>query len=151
MTDTQYFYTKTRNYRVFYAAATTGARYALGLGGAVAAYCILDDSAGWLREQLGWAADTHQVVRDTSVPVHDHRRRLSEIRDVEGDRWSGWRQGPVHWEDGAFAGLLMGAGVGFACELTLHTRVQCTHGWLTWSVVKAAAEFRVFGTFYTDV
>ena len=93
--ETQYFYTKTRNYRVFFAAARTGARYALGLGAATTAFVLLEEGSGVMREQyLG-------------------RRALKSRRASE--RYS-WRDGGVGWEDGAVAGGFMGAGVGLACE-----------------------------------
>nr|XP_019010777.1 uncharacterized protein I206_04080 [Kwoniella pini CBS 10737]OCF49558.1 hypothetical protein I206_04080 [Kwoniella pini CBS 10737] len=78
-----YFYTKTRNYRVFFGAAKTGSRFALGLGGATAVYVLLDESIGFIRERL--------------VGV---KERIS------------WRNGGVAWEDGALSGGIMGLGVG---------------------------------------
>jgi hypothetical protein len=48
----QYFYTKTRNYRIFFAALRTGARYAMALSGATAAYVFMDESIGYIREQV---------------------------------------------------------------------------------------------------
>lgn len=36
-------------------------------------------------------------------------------RAVEGKK-EGWRKGQVRWEDGAVAGMIMGAGVGFVCK-----------------------------------
>lgn len=36
-------------------------------------------------------------------------------RAVEAKK-EGWREGEVKWEDGAVAGMIMGAGVGFVCE-----------------------------------
>lgn len=35
-------------------------------------------------------------------------------RAVEAKK-EGWREGEVRWEDGAVAGMIMGAGVGFIC------------------------------------
>ncbi|RSH81585.1 hypothetical protein EHS25_006207 [Saitozyma podzolica] len=108
-----YFYTKTRNYRVFFAAARTGARYALGLGGATAAYVLLDESVGWTREQVFGAA---QSSASTSIPAPP---AVPDATDAEpgSSRRIGWREGPVRWEDGAIAGGVMGAVVGTAYRL----------------------------------
>ena len=97
--DRQYFYTKTRNYRVFYSAVKTGAKYALALGGATTAYCLLDESVGWVRERV-FSLDGPVVA----PPNAEH----------EGGRIS-WRTGPIQWEDGAVAGTILGAGVGTIC------------------------------------
>ncbi|GFZ44130.1 hypothetical protein JCM24511_01851 [Saitozyma sp. JCM 24511] len=108
-----YFYTKTRNYRVFFAAARTGARYALGLGGATAAYVLLDESVGWTREQIFGAA---QSSASTSIPAPP---AVPDVTEAEAgpSRRVGWREGPVRWEDGAIAGGVMGAVVGTAYRL----------------------------------
>jgi hypothetical protein len=105
----QYFYTKTRNYRVFFAAARTGAKYAIGLGGATAAYVLLDESVGCTREQITGAATTTSPAPASLSGVEEHDRPGRV----------GWRSGPVRWEDGSVAGGIMGAVVGAACAFPL--------------------------------
>ncbi|WVQ99251.1 hypothetical protein IAU59_006383 [Kwoniella sp. CBS 9459] len=110
-----YFYTKTRNYRVFFGAARTGAKYAAGLGGATAAYVLLDESIGWSREHLfGYTPPTH-----TSGPTPGALLDAgADDEDGEGiKKRVGWRRGPVQWEDGALAGGIMGFVVGMSYRL----------------------------------
>ncbi|WOO85583.1 uncharacterized protein LOC62_07G009084 [Vanrija pseudolonga] len=82
-----YFYTKTRNYRVFFAGLRGGSKYALGLGTAAALFVAVDEGVGYLRERLLDPAITREDARTPPNP-----------------RREGWRKGPVHWEDGAIAG-----------------------------------------------
>ncbi|OCF36696.1 hypothetical protein I317_03003 [Kwoniella heveanensis CBS 569] len=103
-----YFYTKTRNYRVFFGAARTGAKYALGLGGATAAYVLLDESIGWSREHLFGYTPPPQSV--STLEADDGEEGSSKKR-------VGWRRGPVQWEDGALAGGIMGFVVGMTYRL----------------------------------
>ncbi|WWD17464.1 hypothetical protein CI109_101905 [Kwoniella shandongensis] len=101
-----YFYTKTRNYRVFFGALRSGGKYALGLGGATAGYFLVDESVGWTRERLfGPKGDVAPQLDD-------------EDEEEEGIyRKTGWRKGQVMWEDGAAAGGLLGLVVGTAYRL----------------------------------
>ncbi|WWC70392.1 uncharacterized protein I206_104342 [Kwoniella pini CBS 10737] len=97
-----YFYTKTRNYRVFFGAAKTGSRFALGLGGATAVYVLLDESIGFIRERL-------VGVKGQNDPTPGGRGLLE---DSEKKERISWRNGGVAWEDGALSGGIMGLGVG---------------------------------------
>lgn len=76
--------------------------YALGLGGASAAFVLLDESAGLLREQLVGV----QPLADDRAGTEVGRQR----------RRRGWREGQVHWADGAIAGTIMGTAVGTTCQ-----------------------------------
>ncbi|WVQ67864.1 uncharacterized protein L199_006069 [Kwoniella botswanensis] len=102
-----YFYTKTRNYRVFFGAAKTGSKYALGLGGATATYVLLDESIGYIRESIFGP----KGVQD---PTPGGRGLLE---DREKKERASWRKGGVGWEDGGIAGGLMGLGVGVGYRL----------------------------------
>ncbi|KAK4689927.1 hypothetical protein P7C73_g190, partial [Tremellales sp. Uapishka_1] len=97
-----YFYTKTRNYRVFFSALRTGGKYAAVLGAATSLYVVTDEAVGWARER-----------------VFPHLEQMEQkMLRVEGmPKREGWRKGPVHWEDGAVAGSLMGMVVGIAYRL----------------------------------
>ncbi|WWC61680.1 uncharacterized protein I303_104265 [Kwoniella dejecticola CBS 10117] len=97
-----YFYTKTRNYRVFFGAAKTGSKFALGLGGATALYVLLDESIGFIRESI-------VGVKGEADPTPGGRGLLE---DSEKKQRVSWRKGGVAWEDGALAGAIMGVGVG---------------------------------------
>ncbi|KAL7421736.1 hypothetical protein Q5752_003507 [Cryptotrichosporon argae] len=115
-----YFYTKTRNYRVFFGALRTGGRYALGFGAAGAAYVCVDEGVGWARERV-FHPELHARPADASVTADaDAGEGEGESegaaggarRNSVGERAArGWRRGPVHWEDGAAAGGLL-AGIG---------------------------------------
>lgn len=96
-----YFYTKTRNYRVMLQGLKTGAKYALNFGGAVAAFVVAEEGAGWLRERL----------EPPSRP------------NPNQDRYS-WRKGPVHPADGAVAGGTLAAIAGLACEFPHRRREE---------------------------
>ncbi|WVW83699.1 hypothetical protein I302_105720 [Kwoniella bestiolae CBS 10118] len=102
-----YFYTKTRNYRVFFGAAKTGSKYALGLGGATATYVLLDESIGYLRECM-------TGPRGVQDPTPGGRGLLE---DRERKERVSWRRGGSAWEDGGIAGGLMGLGVGVGYRL----------------------------------
>ncbi|WVF71636.1 hypothetical protein IAT40_006444 [Kwoniella sp. CBS 6097] len=120
-----YFYTKTRNYRVFFGAARTGAKYALGLGGATAAYVLLDESIGWTREQLfGYTlplpppSASPQAHSHSQIPVSPSSGVDVDESESEGRKKRvGWRKGGVQWEDGALAGGIMGFVVGLSYRL----------------------------------
>lgn len=101
----QYFYTKTRNYRILYGALRTGGKYAAALSSATLAYVVLDEGVGVAREAvLGPKAGG----------------QWRETESQEGmPRRVGWRQGGVWWGDGIIAGGLLGAGVGTICECTV--------------------------------
>ncbi|WVR07206.1 hypothetical protein IAU60_004247 [Kwoniella sp. DSM 27419] len=115
-----YFYTKTRNYRVFFGAAKTGARYALGLGGATAAYVLLDEGIGYAREQMfGPSGPAPSLTENSLPPAREFSYDEFAEEDLEDGRGRrvGWRKGGVKWEDGALAGGLMGLGVGSVYRL----------------------------------
>lgn len=91
------------------------------------AYCILDESVGWMRERIEEMAEhgSNRMGKGkgkgrATPQSFDHEQ------DHLQDRWSGWRRGAVHWEDGAIAGMLMGAGVGFASESTSTALLEIT-------------------------
>ncbi|OWZ59203.1 hypothetical protein J010_00101 [Cryptococcus neoformans] len=100
-----YFYTKTRNYRVFFGALKAGGKYALGLGGATAGFVLVDESVGWAREQVFGPAGEIQDVAQSGPEGSAMKRK------------AGWRKGEVKWEDGGVAGGLMGLVVGTAYKL----------------------------------
>ena len=110
----QYFYQKTRNYRVMLAAARTGGKYGLALGGATAVYVLLDESVGWAREDYFGVKEESPEARVDEVDMEDGTRRKKVS----------WRRGGVEWEDGAVAGGLLGAGVGTACEFCSGSAAQ---------------------------
>ncbi|KAI9639575.1 uncharacterized protein MKK02DRAFT_39895 [Dioszegia hungarica] len=116
-----YFYTKTRNYRVFFSAAKMGAKYALGLGGATAGFVLLDEGAGWVRERVVGVEAAGTLDRKGKGRAVDSTSdggetlRMEEEKLIRGRK--GWRKGAVHWEDGAVAGMVMGAGVGLLYTL----------------------------------
>ncbi|CAK9786445.1 hypothetical protein CC85DRAFT_287078 [Cutaneotrichosporon oleaginosum] len=93
-----YFYTKTRNYRVFFAACKYGARYALGLGAAALAFTTAEEYIGYTREKyFPKASDAFATPKDP--------KRTS------------WRAGPPHIEDGMLAGSLLTFFAGLAYRL----------------------------------
>lgn len=96
----QYFYLKTRNYRMIAGGLRSGAKYAFGLGGATALYVMTDEATGWVRER---------IFDGSKVPFR------AAPTNVNPDRW-GWRKGPVHYEDGIAAGSVLGMVVGLGCE-----------------------------------
>lgn len=129
-TSKQYFYTKTRNYRIFFAALRTGSRYALALSGATAAYVLMDESIGYARERfLGYRAEEGAVV-DDPLSGDSTRGGSGGVREavpwrseksldrsgVEIPRRVGWREGGVSLWDGGLAGGIMGLGVGTICK-----------------------------------
>ncbi|BEJ11978.1 hypothetical protein CspHIS471_0204380 [Cutaneotrichosporon sp. HIS471] len=93
-----YFYTKTRNYRVFFAACKYGARYSLGLGAAALAFTTAEEYIGYRREKhFPKASDAF------ATPVDPKR--------------TSWRKGPPHIEDGMLAGSLLTIFAGMAYRL----------------------------------
>ncbi|KIY36369.1 hypothetical protein I305_01230 [Cryptococcus gattii E566] len=108
-----YFYTKTRNYRVFFGALKAGGKYALGLGGATAGFVLVDESVGWAREQvLGPAGEIQGAVTQDGDAFGLGQGEGSQVK-----RKAGWRKGEVKWEDGGVAGGLMGLVVGTTYKL----------------------------------
>ncbi|KIR67162.1 hypothetical protein I314_02375 [Cryptococcus bacillisporus CA1873] len=108
-----YFYTKTRNYRVFFGALKAGGKYALGLGGATAGFVLVDESVGWAREQVfGPAGEIQGAVAQDGDAFGLGQGEGSQVK-----RKAGWRKGEVKWEDGGVAGGLMGLVVGTAYKL----------------------------------
>ncbi|WRT66184.1 uncharacterized protein IL334_003137 [Kwoniella shivajii] len=106
-----YFYTKTRNYRVFFGAAKTGSKYFLGLGGATAVYVLLDESIGSIRESIFGPRGVIDPTPGGRALLES--KSINEAEGGEGEnRRVGWRKGGVMWEDGSLAGGLMGLGVG---------------------------------------
>ncbi|TXT03840.1 hypothetical protein VHUM_04361 [Vanrija humicola] len=95
-----YFYTKTRNYRVFFAGLRGGSKYALGLGTAAALFVAVDEGVGYARERL----------LDPAITREDERTPPNPRRE-------GWRKGPVHWEDGAIAGSTLAVVAGLVYKL----------------------------------
>ncbi|KAL1405429.1 hypothetical protein Q8F55_009060 [Vanrija albida] len=95
-----YFYTKTRNYRVFFAGLRGGSKYALGLGTAAALFVAVDEGVGYVREHVLDPAITREEERTPPNP-----------------RREGWRRGPVHWEDGAIAGVTLAGVAGLVYKL----------------------------------
>lgn len=99
-----------------------GAKYALGLGGATAGFVLLDEGAGWTRERI-MGEDTTWMDRKgkgRAVESDTTREHVGRLEVEAGGRTivagrKGWRSGPVHWEDGAVAGMVMGASVGLLC------------------------------------
>lgn len=89
-----------------------GAKYALGLGGATAGFVLLDEGAGWTRERV-MGVDTAWMDRKGKGKAVDQNSPV-DVGSAEARR-RGWRRGPVHWEDGAVAGMVMGATVGLLC------------------------------------
>ncbi|KIR27147.1 hypothetical protein I309_03857 [Cryptococcus deuterogattii LA55] len=107
-----YFYTKTRNYRVFFGALKAGGKYALGLGGATAGFVLVDESVGWAREQVfGPAGEIQNAVTQDGDAFGLGQGEGSQVK-----RKAGWRKGEVKWEDGGVAGGLMGLVVGTASQ-----------------------------------
>ena len=99
----QYFYTKTRNYRIVFGALRTGGKYALALSSATSAYVALDESVGVLRERL--------------VGKHGEGQWQAQESEDGRPRRVGWREGGVWWGDGMIAGGILGLGVGALCTL----------------------------------
>jgi hypothetical protein len=97
----QYFYNKTRNYRMMQSAGSLGLKYALALGGGTMAYCFLDESIGRVREDY----------------IGVKRRNEGGVQGVE-DVWgrNSWRRGETAWSDGALAGGVLGSAVTVLCE-----------------------------------
>ncbi|WVQ82419.1 hypothetical protein IAT38_004547 [Cryptococcus sp. DSM 104549] len=91
-----YFYTKTRNYRVFFAAAKLGTKYAGAFGAAGLAYSLLDEGYGLARE----------AVFGPKLPPPE-----TEAPPEEGLRKT-WRKGDVMVHDGAVAAGVMALVVG---------------------------------------
>ncbi|RSH78166.1 uncharacterized protein EHS24_002625 [Apiotrichum porosum] len=82
-----YFYHKTRNYRILWGGMREGSRYSLRLSSAVALFVAADEGFAYAREHLN-----PNSMKTGYPPSHE--------------RW-GWRQGPVHVEDGAVAGATL--------------------------------------------
>ena len=93
--DEQYFYQKTRNYRVILAASRMGAKYAVALGAATALFVMMDETAGWVREEYFGS-------RGTELPKDD----VNKDDGLLGKKVT-WRTGAVGWEDGTIAGGLL--------------------------------------------
>ncbi|GMK57226.1 hypothetical protein CspeluHIS016_0400600 [Cutaneotrichosporon spelunceum] len=93
-----YFYTKTRNYRVFFAACKSGGQYSLGLGAAALAFTTLEEYIGYRREK------------------HFPKQSDAFATPVDPKRTS-WRKGPPHVEDGMLAGSLLTLFAGMAYRL----------------------------------
>jgi hypothetical protein len=102
MLTIQYFYTKTRNYRMLFGALRTGGKYAFALSSATLAYVLLDESVG--------------VARERMVGEHGTGQWQHEQSDDGRPRRVGWRKGGVWWGDGLIAGALLGMGVGAICK-----------------------------------
>jgi hypothetical protein len=99
----QYFYTKTRNYKIFLQASLSGGKYAIALGGGTAAYVLLEEYVAYMREELLGRV-----------------RRVPQPGTMEGFRKQvTWRQGGSVWWDGTVAGTVLGLATGLICESTL--------------------------------
>lgn len=96
LTLLQYFYHKTRNYRILWGGMREGSRYSLRLSSAVALFVAADEGFAYAREHLN-----PNSMKTGYPPSHE--------------RW-GWRQGPVHVEDGAVAGATLATVLGLWCE-----------------------------------
>lgn len=96
-----------------------GAKYALGLGGATAGFVLLDEGAGWVRERVVGVETAGTLDRKGKGRAMESTAEGGEIVRTEEEKLirgrRGWRKGAVHWEDGAVAGMVMGAGVGLLC------------------------------------
>ena len=101
----QYFYTKTRNYRIVFGALRTGGKYALALSSATLAYVALDESVGVVRERL--------------IGKHGEGQWQAQESQDGRPRRVGWREGGVWWGDGMIAGGILGLGVGTICTSTI--------------------------------
>ena len=108
----QYFYTKTRNYRIVFGALRTGGKYALALSSATLAYVALDESVGVARERL--------------IGKHGEGQWQTEESEDGRPRRVGWREGGVWWGDGMIAGGLLGLVAGGICTFTRPSIVRRT-------------------------
>ena len=100
----QYFYQKTRNYRVILAASRLGAKYGAALSGATALFVLMDETAGWMREEYFGPRGTETSNGDENEDDGLLRKKVT------------WRKGAVGWEDGTIAGGLLAIGAGTFCE-----------------------------------
>lgn len=62
---------------------------------------LVEEGTGWARERV-------------FMPNYDAVGNKGKGRESDG-----WRDGPVHWEDGAAAGTVLGMVIGVASEFTV--------------------------------
>ena len=117
----QYFYNKTRNYKVLHQAAKTGVQYGLGLGGIIFSLVFLEEYVSWAREE--WFGVIHtRGSEEWSGLIHSRvsgegSGAIHPVEPEEGARKKmTWRRGGIGIEDGAIAGGIWGFAVALICE-----------------------------------
>lgn len=127
----QYFYTKTRNYRILFGALRQGARDGLRLGAATALYVLVEEGVVKLRHAAGYGVTAESPAVDaplrkgkeparvdfqaTEFEAEDDqasRSRLAQVIRIMADRTEDGYQ----WLDGGVAGTALGLVVGVWSE-----------------------------------
>ena len=114
--SSQYFYTKTRNYRILFGSLREGAKTGLTLGAATALYVLSEEGLRSVRNRLGFSrgVSSGSEVNKESAGVRTTDTAPSTITTVNGGVG-------FEWLDGGIAGSILGAVIsGFSeCPFTL--------------------------------
>lgn len=102
--SSQYFYTKTRNYRILFGSLREGAKTGLALGAATALYVLSEEGVRSVRNRLGF---TRGVTLGSMADERSSDVRTTDVApstQTTADRGVGFE-----WLDGGIAGSILGA------------------------------------------
>lgn len=130
----QYFYTKTRNYRILFGAARQGARDGLLLGAATAGYVLVEEGAGRVRRAV---RDGQSGVvaggREAGKWKGKEREQLGVERGTEAAQMAGervdWERAPVGQNAGDGEGAADGEVDLAAAVATAAPHTSTSEGW----------------------
>jgi hypothetical protein len=114
----QYFYTKTRNYRILFGACRQGAKDAVKLGAATALYVLAEEGVRKLRLSIRNMVNVEKAAAAAQGKGNSRETVIEAVLQSEMQIAKASRTDELVWLDGAAAGSLLASVVGLLSKST---------------------------------